>query len=386
MTNFEFSMATTVVYGLGVAENLGEHCKRFNATKVFFITDKYMAEKSPITPVLLQSIKDAGLEVMVYSDVLPDPHIELVDSAAKILKEFNADLVVALGGGSPMDTAKALCLLARNEGSIAEYMHKRKVADADGIPLICLPTTAGTGSEVTTGTVITDRQSEEKIGVNHPSMRPKMAIIDPNLQMSMPPSLTAATGMDALCHAIEAYVSTKADPMSDAMNLHAIKLIGENLRTAVANGKDVEARGNMAIASLMAGIGFAQAGLGLVHGIAHCLGAMYHVPHGVANALMLPFVMEFNMIGNMKKYKNIAEALGIDVRNMTDREGAKKAVEAVFQLKKDLDIPRSLEQVGVRESDIATIVKNSITYRMLPCNPRTVTEKDIETILMKALV
>lgn len=386
MNSFEFNINTTVLYGIGSSKSLGSYCKRFDATKVFIITDKYMAEQSPFMQQMVQSVVDNGLEYMIYSEVQPDPQIAMVDKAAAVLKNFKADVVVALGGGSPMDTAKAICLLANNAGSIGDYMHKRLIVKQDALPLICLPTTAGTGSEVTSGTVITDMQSEEKIGVNHPSMRPKMAIIDPELQMSMPASLTAATGMDALCHAIEAYVSTKSDLISDAMNLHAIRLIGQNIRKATGDGRDFEARGNMAMASLLAGIGFAQAGLGLVHGIAHCLGAMYHVPHGVANALMLPFVMEFNLIGNMKKYKDIAEALGEDVRNMTERQGAQKAIETVTQLKEDLDIPHSLEQVGVREGDIATIVKHTITYRMLPYNPRTVTERDIETILMKALV
>jgi len=381
---FEYHMRTRVIYEIGAALKLGELCKFFGQ-KVFLITDGYMAKNAPIFPKVLEGLTQAGLQVEVYSDVQPDPTIEMVDAVAQKMKSFHADVLIALGGGSPMDTAKAAGLMARNEGSIGEYLQKQRTVQQDALPLICIPTTAGTGSEVTSGTVITDRKREEKIGLNHPSMSPAIALIDPEIQMSMPPALTAATGLDALCHAIEAYTSRQANPLSDAMTLQAIRLIGQNIRRAVSNGNDLEARGQMAVASLMAGIGFAQAGLGLVHGIAHCLGAMYHVPHGIANAIMLPYVMEFNIMGNENRFCDIAAALGIPVADMTVRDAAKMAVEEIRQMQIDLAIP-SLEQVGVHEGDIDTIVANSITYRLLPNNPRTVSEQDIRSILLKALI
>lgn len=385
MKEFVFRLYTKVLYGEGAAKKLGEECKKFNAKKVFFVTDSFMVEHSPVFPVLVESIKTAGLEVMVFSDVEADPSVETVDGAADIMKKFGGDIVVALGGGSPMDTAKSVSVLQTNEGSIREYMRKNRMISNPAVPLICIPTTAGTGSEVTAGAVTTDRQAEEKLGVSHDSMMPKLAIVDPELQVSMPPHLTASTGLDALCHAIEAYVSTEAEPISDAMCLYAIRMIGENIRKAVANGRDMEARGKMALASLMAGVGFAQAGLGAVHAIAHCLGAMYHVPHGVANALMLPYVMEFNVPANMEKFREIAIALGENVDGLSLRDAAYRSAEAVKQMKDDLGIPKSLQDVGVKESDFETIVKNSITYRLLPFNPRTVSERDIENILKKAI-
>lgn len=384
MDQFEYYMKTKVVYEIGAVNRLGKICNQYGK-KVFLITDAYMANTSPVFPQILNELAQAGLEVEIFSEVTPDPSIELVDAVAQRIRDFQTDFLIALGGGSPMDTAKAAGLMARNEGSIGEYLQKQRFVEQDAVPLICIPTTAGTGSEVTAGTVITDTQRKEKIGLNHPSLSPVIALIDPKLQMTMPPSLTAATGLDALCHAIEAYVSRKANPLSDAMALQAIKMISNNIRRAVSNGTDLEARSQMAIASLMAGISFAQAGLGLVHGIAHCLGAMYHVPHGVANAIMLPYVMEFNIMGNEQRFCDIAEALGVNVTGMNNRAAAKAAVDEIRQLQSDLDIP-TLEKVGVQEGDIDTIVEFSITYRLLPNNPRTVSKQDIHQILLKALI
>jgi alcohol dehydrogenase class IV len=385
MKEFAFRISTRILYGEGAVKKIGEECKKLKFKKVFFITDPFMTKHSPTFPQLISLIKDAGLDVEVYSDVEADPSIETIDKVASIMKVFGGDVVVALGGGSPMDTAKSISILQTNEGSIRDYLYKVRTFQHDALPIICIPTTAGTGSEVTAGAVTTDRQTEEKIGVNHASIMPKLAIIDPEIMVSMPPALTAATGMDALCHAIEAYVSTEAEPISDALCLHAIRLIGENLRKAVSNGRDIKTRGNMALASVMAGIGFAQAGLGLVHAIAHCLGAMYRVPHGVANALMLPFVMEFNAMASMERFRDIAIALGEDVSKMSLRDAAYQSVEAVKRLKSDIGIPPTLSEVGVKEKDLPTIVEHSITYRLLPYNPRTVTPNDINSILWQAL-
>ncbi|WP_371379257.1 iron-containing alcohol dehydrogenase [Sporomusa aerivorans] len=385
MKEFIFRLYTKILYGEGVAKRLGMECKQLNASKVFFVTDSFMVEHSAAFPMLIDSIKDAGLKVKVFSDVEADPSISTIDGVAAIMKEFGADIAVALGGGSPMDTAKLACMLQNNEGSVRDYMRKVRSVDKPAVPVICIPTTAGTGSEVTSFGVVTDREAGEKIGIAHDSMMPKLAIIDPALQVSMPPTLTAATGMDALCHAIEAFVSLDAEPLSDAMCLHAIRLIGENIRKAVANGRDVETRGKMALASLAAGVGFAQAGLGAVHGIAHCLGAMYHVPHGVANALMLPYVMEFNVMANMEKFREIAIALGENVLDMPLRDAAYRSVAAVKLIVKDLGIPQTLKEVGVKESDFPAIIKNTMTYGRLPFNPRTVSEKDVADILTAAM-
>jgi len=384
MIDFSFRMLTKVVYGRGMAKKIGEECKKLGAKKVFYVTDEFMVQNSPAFPVILESMKQAGLEVMVYSDIQPDPSIEVVMKASQAMKDFGADVAVALGGGSPMDCAKSVCMLQTNEGSIADYMYKRRTITNPAKPLICIPTTAGTGSEVTAGAVTTDKQSQEKIGVSDDTMMAKLAVIDPELLLSMPPSLTASTGLDALCHAIEGYTSTQSHPISDAMCLHSIRLVGENLVKSVANGRDIDARGNMALASLMAAAAFTNVGLGAVHAIAHCLGAMYHVPHGVANAVMLPHVMEFNVPATPEKFRQIAIALGQNVDGLNLRDAAYKSVEAVRQFNIDCGIP-TLKAVGLTAEDIPTVVKNSITYRLMPCNPRTVSEKDLERILNSAL-
>ncbi|HWQ60909.1 MAG TPA: iron-containing alcohol dehydrogenase [Negativicutes bacterium] len=385
MADFVFRMLTRVMYGRGAVNRLGEECRKLGAAKVLLVADSYMVRNSPAFPLVEKVLKDAGMTVEVFADIEADPSVETVDKGAALMREWQGDMVVALGGGSPMDAAKSICMLRTNPGSIREYMRKERTIVTAAIPLICIPTTAGTGSEVTAGAVTTDKQAGEKIGVSHDSMMARLAIIDPELHASMPPALTASTGLDALCHAIEAYISTEAEPISDALCLHAIRLIGENLRKAVANGRDIETRGKMALASLVAGAAFTNVGLGAVHAIAHCLGAMYKVPHGVANAMLLPYVMEFNVMADMAKFREIAIALGENTAGLSLQEAAAKAVEAVRRLNRDVGVPRTLKEVGVTAGDFPTIVENSITYRLLPCNPRTVSEKDIENILQNAM-
>jgi len=341
--------------------------------------------QSKAFPAVLSSLESAGLEVLVFSDVEADPCVETVDRGARMMREFGADAALALGGGSPMDCAKAVCLMQANEGSIRDYIHGSRPVSSPARPLVCIPTTAGTGSEVTAAAVTTDRESGEKIGLSHDSMMPVTALVDPELHIDMPPSLTASTGLDALCHAIEAFTGIAADPISDSLCMQAIRMIGHNLCRAFANGRDIEARSRMALASLMAGAGFTNASLGLVHGIAHCLGAMYGVPHGVANALMLPHVMEFNAMAAPEKFSEIAVALGEDVSELSLRDASLRAASRVRQMCVDLRMPLSLRSTGVREEDFPAIVKNTMTFARLPNNIRTVTEHDVEMILSGAM-
>lgn len=385
MKDFIFRLPTRVLFGEGSIEKIGEESKRFGGKKAFLVTGKTSTKNSPYFQVALASLEKAGFEIKVYSEVEADPSIETVDEGARQINEWEADIVIAFGGGSPMDAAKSMAILQTNEGSIADYIRKVKTIQRPGLPVVCIPTTAGTGSEVTAGAVTTDKKAKEKIGLTHDYLFPKLAIIDPQIHESMPPSVTAATGLDALTHAIEAYVATSAHPISDALCLYAIRMIGENLRRAVANGKDLEARGKMALASLIAGAGFANVGLGAVHGIAHPIGAQFGISHGVANALMLPYVMEYNLIGELSKFKEIAVALGEDVQGLTLRDAAKKSVEAVVKLKEDLGVPHTLKEVGIGKEAIPAIIKDAITYRLLPNNPRKPTETDFEMILKKAL-
>jgi alcohol dehydrogenase class IV len=382
--DFVFRMPTRVVFGVGAAAKVGEECKKFKAEKAFLVTGRTATRKAAFFTTVVESLKAANIEVEVYSEVEADPSIETIDAGVEALRRSGADIVIALGGGSPIDASKALTILQTNEGSVRDYIYGKKQITNPTLPLIVIPTTAGTGSEVTAASVVTDKQGKAKLGFSHDYMMPKLAIIDPETHVGMPPSTTAATGIDALTHALEAYVSLNAEPISDALCLHSIKLIGKYLRRAVANGNDIEARSNMVLASLIAGAGFTNAGLGAVHGIAHSLGARYHIAHGVANGLILPYVMECNLIGNLEKFKDIAEALGEKTEGLTLREAAELAVDAVVQLKEDIGIPHTLKEVGVDKKDFPEIIHDTMGYRLLAINPRKLSERDVEKILLNA--
>lgn len=384
MRDFQFRMPTKVRFGVGVSSKLAEICVEFGAGKVFVVTDQ-MIIKTDILDPIKDSFAKAGMPYEIYSDVVPDPAIELVDRTAKILRDSKADLVVAVGGGSPMDTAKAICMLQTNPGSVRDYLFGgSKTVTQPSMPLICIPTTAGSGSEMTAAAVITDEQNKLKLSVTHDFLMPKLALVDPALHVGMPPIITASTGIDALTHAIEAYVSLNSNPISDAIALQAMEMIGGHLRTAVANGADLEARSNLAVASLIAGAAFINGGLGVVHGIAQALGGVAHVPHGIANSLILPYAMERNFVGNLPKFKRIAIALGENVNGLTAREAAKKAAEAVFKLASDTKVPMKLKEVGITKDHFPAVVQGTMAYRLLAINPCRLQERDIWDILEKA--
>lgn len=385
MKDFMFKMPAKIRFGVGITKQLGAVLKEeMGFKKAFVATDKGIAAAG-ILDHIRAGLEAGNMEYQIYGEMVPDPTIEVVDEAARVLRESGADVVVAAGGGSPIDTAKAICMLQTHEGSVREYLFGgTKQVEKEIMPLICVPTTAGTGSEMTAASVITNNQEKTKVSVTHENLIPKMAFIDPALQVGMPPFITATTGMDALTHAIESYVSLNAEPVSDAMGIAAIKMIGENLRTAVSDGGNLEARTNMALASTIAGAAFMNGGLGVVHGIAQTIGAVAHVPHGVANALLLPYCMQRNIVGNLKKFAEIAAALGENISGMTERQAAQAAVDAVFQLAMDLRVPMKLKDVGVTEEMFPEIIKGTMEYRLLSVNPCKLTEKDVEEILKQA--
>ena len=385
MQDFVFAVPPKVIFGWGKVRVVGEECRNLEAQRVFVITGKGNAMQSPSFAIMVDSIRQQGIEVEVHSEIEADPCIETVDKVSQEVKASGAQVIVAYGGGSPMDAAKSIAMLQTNPGSIREYMYKERIVKHPPLPLIAIPTTAGTGSEMTAGAVTTDKVAQQKIGVTHEMLFAKIAVIDPETHVTMPPHITAATGMDALTHAIEAYTSVKAEPISDALAIQAIRLIGKYLRRAVANGNDGEARSNMALASLTAGAAFANAGLGAVHALAHPVGARFNVPHGVANALLLPYIMEFNFIGNLEKYKEIAIMLGEHTDGLSLRDAAARAIDAVVKLKRDIDIPTYVTEVGVGLEDLPAIVADAISYRLLPCNPRLVQEKDLLAMMERAL-
>lgn len=386
MKSFEFKMPTKVRFGMGIGSEVGQMIKKEGFHKVFIATGKHVGV-SEIMDQVIASLNEAGLEYVLYKELLPDPTIEQVDEVAQVLKDSGADVVLAVGGGSPIDTAKAICVLQTHEGSIRDYLFGgSRTVERPTMPLICIPTTAGTGSEVTASSVITDTQNKIKLSVTNEYLIPRLAVIDPTLQTGMPPFITATTGMDALTHAIECYVSLNAEPFSDALAIEAIRIIGANLRTAVADGSNLEARANMAIASTMAGIAFFNGGLGVVHGIAQSMGGVAHVSHGAANALILPYAMERNEVGNLTKFKNIAEALGENTEGLSLREAASLAAEAVHSLAADIGVPTKLtdERVKITKEMFPEIIKGTMEYRLLAINPCKLTEADVTAILEAA--
>ncbi|MFT3984997.1 MAG: iron-containing alcohol dehydrogenase [Lachnospiraceae bacterium] len=390
MQDFLFKSPTKILFGRNASQKLKPILESLHVKRIVIVTDRILKKSLPVI-AMTEKLREEGFETEIFSDTVADPPIEVVDQAAETLKKSKADLVLAVGGGSSIDTAKAMCMLATNEGSIREYLFggSRTVTNRP-IPLIAVPTTAGSGSEVTAASVITDNQRNCKLSVTHEYLMPLYAIVDPLMQKGMPALITASTGMDALTHAIEAYVSLHAAAVSDAYAETAIRLIGESLRTATFDPENLEARSSMAVASVMAATAFVNAGLGAVHGIAQAMGGIAHTPHGIANSLLLPYVMKTNLPGNIKKFAKIAELLGENIDGMAIRDAAELSVDTVRILGCDLRIPDKLTKLNtiqvppVTKEMFPTIVSGTMEYRLLALNPVKIREEDVYAILNKA--
>lgn len=394
MRDFEFKMPARVKFGEGISKQIGQVLRDMGYNKVFIATDKGIVAAGIIAQIE-EGLKAGNFDYVVYDEMIPDPTIEVVDEAADVLRKSGADVVLAVGGGSPIDTAKAICLLQTHEGSIRDYLFGGTKSVTKAImPLICIPTTAGTGSEMTAASVISNNQEKTKVSVTHENLIPKYALIDPMLQLGCPPFITATTGMDALTHAIESYISNRSNPISEAMSLQAIRMIGKYIRIATGSGSTVEARSQMAVASTIAGVAFMNGGLGVVHGIAQTIGAFAHVPHGVANSLLLPYCMERTVVGNFEKFKDIAIALGKDVTGMDLRDAAFAAVDAVFEMSEDLRVPMRLSELDpakrhcsepITEEMFDGIIDDVMNYRLLADTPVKIGKDDVRAILEAAL-
>lgn len=382
MKAFLFKSLTKVKFGAGAALELQVLLEEIGAKKPMVVSDSNISKIASFQKVI-DALRQKGYDPVLYLKAIVDPPIEEVDQGADFLKSSGCDVVIAIGGGSSMDTAKAMCMLARNEGSVREYLFggTRTVANPS-LPLICLPTT-GSGSEVTAASVLTDSQSNAKLSVTHENLFPLYAVLDPELQSGMPAFITATTGMDALTHALESYVSLNANPLSDAYGAAAMKLIAANLRTAYSKPDDLEARSAMAIACPMAATAYVNGGLGAVHGIAQSLGGVAHVAHGTGNAMMLPYVMEKNLAGNPKKFAEIAGFLGADISGLSVMEAAEQSIVEVKKLCRDLNIPATLREVGVTREMFPAVIKGTMEYRLLAINPVKLTAEDVAEILEK---
>ena len=384
MQFYAFRAPSVIVNGPGAAKEVGAYAKTMGQ-KALIVTDVNL-EKIGILGEIKNSLELAGVPFAVYDKVVMEPTLEYTEEGMKYYREAQADFLIAVGGGSPIDTAKAISALAHNPGKMTDFMGANRIPKP-GAPLIAIPTTAGTGSEVTQFTIITDTQKDVKMLIASPHIMPRVALVDPLLTLKMPPSITMSTGLDALTHAIEAYVSVKAQPITDVLALEAIRLIAANLRQAWSNGDNLEARTHMAIGSLVAGLAFSNSSVALVHGMARPIGAYFHVPHGISNAALLPTVMEFSIPGNPKRYADIAQAMGEITEGLSVLDAAYLAAEAVQRLNQDLKVP-TLRGLGVEEKRFNSVVKQMAADALASGspnnNPRRATQEEIVELYYKA--
>ena len=374
----------TSYFGAGSRKVIAEEVAKRGYKKALVVTDKDLV-KFGVAAQVTDVLKAAGIPFEMFDEVKPNPTVKNVKNGIAAFKAAGADFIVAIGGGSSMDTSKAVGIIINNP-EFADVPSLEGVANTKkkSVPVIALPTTAGTAAEVTINYVITDEENVKKMVCVDPNDIPTLAIIDPELMLSMPRGLTAATGMDALTHAIEGLITLGAWEMSDMFEIKAIEMIAKWLPKAVENPSDIEARDGMATAQYIAGMAFSNVGLGLVHGMAHPLGAYYDIPHGVANALLLPFVMEYNKEAAKAKYRTIAEAMGVDTSAMDDDQAAQAAVDAVKALAVKVRIPQHLSELGVPESGLPTLAQAAFNDVCTPGNPRKAVVEEILEVYKKA--
>ncbi|WP_418662976.1 lactaldehyde reductase [Alistipes ihumii] len=374
----------TSYFGAGSRKVIAEEVAKRGYKKALIVTDKDLI-KFGVADQVIAVLKDANIPYEIFDEVKPNPTVKNVKAGIAAFQAAGADFMIAIGGGSSMDTSKAIGIIINNP-EFSDVVSLEGVANTKkkSVPVIALPTTAGTAAEVTINYVITDEENVKKMVCVDPNDIPTLAIIDPELMLSMPRGLTASTGMDALTHAIEGLITLGAWEMSDMFETKAIEMIAKWLPKAVENPSDIEARDGMATAQYIAGMAFSNVGLGLVHGMAHPLGAYYDIPHGVANALLLPFVMEYNKEAAKAKYRTIAEAMGVDTLSMSDDEAADAAVKAVKDLAIRVRIPQHLSEIGVPESGLPTLAQAAFNDVCTPGNPRQTNVEEILAIYKKA--
>ena len=375
-----FLLQTEVRFGPGVAAELVNALAPYGH-RVLVVTDPGV-RRTGLVDRILAPVLAAGVTIEIHDDVSPNPRDHECRAAADHALSAGAVAIVAIGGGSPIDAAKCAAALATNGGTARDWAVPRRLSH-DPLPLIAIPTTSGTGSEVTRGAVITDQEHRTKLTVKDARMAPRLALVDPELTWSVPPAVTAATGMDVLTHAIEAYTGRRASPVSDALALHAIRLVATHLAGAFEHGDDPGAREGMMMASLIAGMAFGNADVAAVHCLAEALGGRYDTPHGVANAVMLPPVMRYNIATDPRRFAEVATALGVDTRGLTDEVAADRAVDAVARLAHRLEIPRLSELPGINAVDFPALALTAAANSSTPSNARAIDAAGYEAILVE---
>ncbi len=380
---FPFFIPPVNLMGIGCHKEIGKRAKILGMTKPLLVTDKGVVQTG-MCEQICALLRAGSLKPTVFDETVPNPTDSNVAAGVKVYKKNGCDSLITLGGGSPHDCGKGIGLVVSNGGTIHNYEGLDKSAKSLP-PYIAVNTTSGTASEMTRFCIITDTRRKVKMAIVDWRVTPALSVDDPLLMVGMPPKLTAATGMDALTHAVEAYVSTAASPITDACAIKAIELIAASLRAAVANGKDLAARDAMTYAEFLAGMAFNNASLGYVHAMAHQLGGFYDLPHGVCNAILLPHVERFNLIAKLDRFVAIAKTMGEPVTGLSQRAAAERALDAIKQLSMDVGIPTGLRELGVKEKDLPLMAENAMKDACSFTNPRSATLCDIVQIYKSAL-
>jgi alcohol dehydrogenase len=371
LSSFSFELPTKIQYGVGAVKRLVDVVKEINAQNLLIVTDKGIVS-SGLLERITDHLEGSGLKWTIFDGVEPNPKDYNVQEGAELAARLHPDCLAAVGGGSSIDCAKAIAVVARQGGAVRDYEGPNKIGPAV-LPLIAIPTTAGTGSEVTFSSVITDSRKKYKFSIKDPKIAPKMALLDPEMTLTLPPELTASTGMDALTHAIEALTANASEPIADSAALYAIELIAAYLRIAVFDGRNLEARAGLLMGSVLAGIAFSHSDVAAVHCMAEALGGKYDAAHGVCNGIVLPAVMAYNMEYCKQRYARIAVAMGMSFES--DDGGARQAVKAVKKLAADVHLP-GFGSLGVQEKDLEELADNSFKNGSNIDNPRPMTKDD----------
>ncbi|EHA0993373.1 L-threonine dehydrogenase [Clostridium perfringens] len=381
--SYKFFMPAISLMGADCLKDAGDQVGELGFKKALIVTDKVLGQIGIVKKVT-DVLDNKNIEYAIYDETKPNPTVKNVNDGLALLKEKECDFVISLGGGSAHDCAKGIALLATNGGEIKDYEGVDK-SKKPQLPMVGINTTAGTGSEMTLFAIITDEERHIKMALVDKHLTPIIAVNDPMLMLAMPKSLTAATGMDALTHAIEAYVSTSTTPITDACAEKAIELISNYLVNAVENGQDVEARDMMAYAEYLAGMAFNNASLGYVHAMAHQLGGFYNLPHGVCNAILLPHVQEYNKATSASRLAKIAKIMGGNIEGLTDEQGADLCIDMIKSLSQTIGIPEGLGVLGVKESDFETLATNALNDACSLTNPRKGNLEEVIAIFRKAM-
>jgi alcohol dehydrogenase class IV len=380
---FMYELPTEIAFGVDAIHDLPLWIHKLKGTKVFIVSDPGVVQAGILDKVTAPLAR-SDVSFQTFTEVDREPDVTTISRATAEAKAFGADLVIGVGGGSAQDAAKAIGVMVNNDGKITQYAGLNNIPNP-GVPIICIPTTAGTGSEVTIWTVISEKENNRKFGIGGKYLAPTLALCDPALTLSLPGPMTAATGIDALTHALESFVNKATQPISEALSRESMRLIAKSLRKAVAQGDNLEARYDMLLASTIAAMAFNPTRLGLAHALCMPLGGKFKVPHGVANAVLLPQVMQFNLTGNLEKFKEIAEIFGENTAGLPVRAAAELSVKAIKQLNRDVGILSGFSEYGVTENDLDYIAQEGMESGNVLVNPRKPSLEDLKEIVRQSI-